>query len=112
MKGTFVFCLVVAILVIMIQTNPREEAHRKAVSDYIVRGTQEKISNDGDILGFISKAMATAISNKFLEHTLVVDNYAIFSCASISYMGKSKKVSTGIFGKVFLTKEFLELLKV
>ena len=89
MKKIFSLAVIVAVLVAMVITCPKEEAHYDAVSTSI----SEKSS--------VAKPIVKFVVNKGVESFVNVKDYFIVSVGTYTLNDKNGIVSLGLFGHVF-----------
>lgn len=96
--GLFVFLLILA--GVMFATNPDKEQHKEALTEILntatKTGLQGTVSDDNAELG---SSVLSAMVNKLFDEFFEFHNYGLFS--TCTFKGSGKRVSLGLFTKVF-----------
>ena len=90
-----------AIAVGLMATCPTEQAHREAITKEMNRFIKESTDNQGDAWGIIGNIISQKIVGVVVDNLIEVDNYGVCSVGSITFKGKTHRVSFGILGHVF-----------
>lgn len=110
-KKVLTLIIVVAIGLVAVVTCPDKNAHEAAVMQKLNSAISETIKKNNDentstfekglmMLGsmFASKIAETAVSN-----SLNVNNYFVMSTGEVTFGDKTRTVSVGVFGHIFIT---------
>lgn len=101
-NGCIVLILVLAAMAIgLMATCPTEQAHREAITKEMNRFIKESTDNQGDAWGIIGNIISQKIVGVVVDNLIEVDNYGVCSVGSITFKGKTHRVSFGILGHVF-----------
>ena len=101
-NGCIVLILVLAAMAIgLMATCPTEQAHREAITKEMNRFIKESTDNQGDAWGVIGNIISQKIVGVVVDNLIEVDNYGVCSVGSITFKGKTHRVSFGILGHVF-----------
>ena len=85
----------------LMATCPTEQAHREAITKEMNRFIKESTDNQGDAWGIIGNIISQKIVGVVVDNLIEVDNYGVCSVGSITFKGKTHRVSFGILGHVF-----------
>lgn len=101
-NGCIGLILVLAAMAIgLVATCPTEQAHREAITKEMNRFIKESTDNQGDAWGIIGNIISQKIVGVVVDNLIEVDNYGVCSVGSITFKGKTHRVSFGILGHVF-----------
>ena len=101
-NGCIGLILVLAAMAIgLMATCPTEQAHREAITKEMNRFIKESTDNQGDAWGIIGNIISQKIVGVVVDNLIEVDNYGVCSVGSITFKGKTHRVSFGILGHVF-----------
>lgn len=101
-NGCIGLILVLAAMVVgLVATCPTEQAHREAITKEMNRFIKESTDNQGDAWGIIGNIISQKIVGVVVDNLIEVDNYGVCSVGSITFKGKTHRVSFGILGHVF-----------
>ena len=101
-NGCIGLILVLAAMAVgLVATCPTEQAHREAITKEMNRFIKESTDNQGDAWGIIGNIISQKIVGVVVDNLIEVDNYGICSVGSITFKGKTHRVSFGILGHVF-----------
>ena len=101
-NGCIGLILVLAAMAVgLIATCPTEQAHREAITKEMNRFIKESTDNQGDAWGIIGNIISQKIVGVVVDNLIEVDNYGVCSVGSITFKGKTHRVSFGILGHVF-----------
>ena len=77
------------------------QAHREAITKEMNSFIKESTDNQGDAWGIIGNIISQKIVGVVVDNLIEVDNYGVCSVGSITFKGKTHRVSFGILGHVF-----------
>ena len=101
-NGCIGLILVLAAMAVgLVATCPTEQAHREAITKEMNRFIKESTDNQGDAWGIIGNIISQKIVGVVVDNLIEVDNYGVCSVGSITFKGKTHRVSFGILGHVF-----------
>lgn len=101
-NGCIGLILVLAAMAIgLMATCPTEQDHREAITKEMNRFFKESTDNQGDAWGIIGNIISQKIVGVVVDNLIEVDNYGVCSVGSITFKGKTHRVSFGILGHVF-----------
>lgn len=101
-NGCIGLILVLAAMAIgLMATCPTEQDHREAITKEMNRFIKESTDNQGDAWGIIGNIISQKIVGVVVDNLIEVDNYGVCSVGSITFKGKTHRVSFGILGHVF-----------
>lgn len=101
-NGCIGLILVLAAMAIgLMATCPTEQAHREAITKEMNHFIKESTDNQGDAWGIIGNIISQKIVGVVVDNLIEVDNYGVCSVGSITFKGKTHRVSFGILGHVF-----------
>lgn len=101
-NGCIGLILVLAAMAVgLMATCPTEQAHREAITKEMNRFIKESTDNQGDAWGIIGNIISQKIVGVVVDNLIEVDNYGVCSVGSITFKGKTHRVSFGILGHVF-----------
>ena len=101
-NGCICLILVLAAMAVgLVATCPTEQAHREAITKEMNRFIKESTDNQGDAWGIIGNIISQKIVGVVVDNLIEVDNYGVCSVGSITFKGKTHRVSFGILGHVF-----------
>lgn len=92
---------IVAVFVGAVATRPSVDDHREAVTKEINRAIDKATGGDNDAWGMIGQMISSRIVGVVIDQKLDVDNYVVCSIGSVTFRGKTRRVSFGMFGHVF-----------
>ena len=93
--------ILAAMAVGLVATCPTEQAHREAITKEMNRFIKESTDNQSDAWGIIGNIISQKIVGVVVDNLIEVDNYGVCSVGSITFKGKTHRVSFGILGHVF-----------
>lgn len=101
-NGCIGLILVLAAMAIgLMATCPTEQDHREAITKEMNRFIKESTDNQSDAWGIIGNIISQKIVGVVVDNLIEVDNYGVCSVGSITFKGKTHRVSFGILGHVF-----------
>lgn len=101
-NGCIGLILVLAAMAVgLVATCPTEQAHREAITKEMNRFIKESTDNQSDAWGIIGNIISQKIVGVVVDNLIEVDNYGVCSVGSITFKGKTHRVSFGILGHVF-----------
>ena len=104
MKQRFALVITLFAILLMALTCPDKKAHteaiRSAVSGY-VNETLSQRQDDGIVMGFLGSLFVSKVTEVYLDNSLEVSNYLLFSVGRITFDGTTRVVSVGAFNHVF-----------
>ena len=104
MKKIFALVITLFVILLMALTCPDKKAHteaiRSAVSGY-VNETLSQRQDDGIVMGFLGSLFVSKMTEIYLDNSLEVSNYLLFSVGRITFDGTTRVVSVGAFNHVF-----------
>ena len=104
MKKIFALVITLFAILLMVLTCPDKKAHteaiRSAVSGY-VNETLSQRQEDGIVMGFLGSLFVSKVAEVYLDNSLEVSNYLLFSVGRITFDGTTRVVSVGVFNHVF-----------
>lgn len=104
MKKIFALVITLFVILLMALTCPDKKAHteaiRSAVSGY-VNETLSQRHDDNIVMGFLGSLFVSKVAEVYLDNSLEVSNYLLFSVGRIIFDGTTRVVSVGAFNHVF-----------
>lgn len=99
MKSKYILLALFSLIIITaVITNPKKENHLdKVFNEFVVNKNDLAKTNSFEL-------MALPFAKNAFGEILSVDNYVLFSVGKIKFNGINEKISIGVFGNVFLTK--------
>ena len=107
-KRIFALILIVVMLAAIL-TNPSKEEHEK-----IVRAKAEQLlknqlhAKDREFFGLGMQLFGNDIVDKFIQSSVVVDNYYLFSLTKIKWQGTEQIIGGGAFKHIWLSPKIDE----
>ncbi|GAA4176058.1 MULTISPECIES: DUF4359 domain-containing protein [Sphingobacterium] len=101
--------LLVVIMLAAILTNPSKEEHEK-----IVRAKAEQLlksqlhAKDQAFFGLGMQLFGNKLVDDFVQNSVVVDNYYLFSLTKIKWQGKEQIIGGGAFKQIWLSPKIDE----
>ncbi|MDQ1148311.1 hypothetical protein QE382_000295 [Sphingobacterium zeae] len=101
--------IVIAVMLTAILTNPSKEEHEK-----IVRAKAEQLlksqlhAKDQQFFGLGMQLFGNDIVDKFIQTSVVVDNYYLFSLTKIKWQGTEQTIGGGAFKHILLSPKIDE----
>ncbi len=97
------------LLVAMFITNPSEMQHRDTLIKAFLANDSltKKMGNKESV----NRYLESTLINKVIESLMYRENYYFISLTKVSLEGNSKTIGIGVFGKVYILKEFSQNLK-
>ncbi|MFC3353596.1 DUF4359 domain-containing protein [Sphingobacterium zeae] len=101
--------IVIAVMLTAILTNPSKEEHEK-----IVRAKAEQLlksqlhAKDQQFFGLGMQLFGNDIVDKFIQTSVVVDNYYLFSLTKIKWQGTEQTIGGGAFKHIWLSPKIDE----
>lgn len=103
-KKTATLVITLFVILLMALTCPDKQAHteaiRSAVSGY-VNETLSQRGDNGNVMGFLGSLFVGKLAEVYLDNSLEVSNYLLFSVGRITYDGTTRVVSVGAFNHIF-----------
>lgn len=101
-----IIILILAVMIVAFFTNPNEQAHKEAIKAKSSEILKEVVSERIDGVGAVAWQLAgEQLLTGLINSNITVDNYYLFSVPKINWDGKSYPIGTGVFGKVYITKQ-------
>lgn len=118
-SGLFFFLFIVLVCLGAFATNPTSVEHKLILKDkmreYLNTELDEmQLENDNKFAALgasLGAAFGGIIVDKFIDESVVVDDYYLFSITNVRWEGKINMVGVGIFGKVILHPDIDKKLK-
>lgn len=118
-SGLFVLFFIVLVGIGAFATNPSSVEHKLILKDKMrellnAEMDKIKVGNDNEFsqLGVtFGAALGGMIVDKFIDQSVKVDDYYLFSITNVYYEGKKNPVGLGIFGKVILHPDIDNVIK-
>ena len=118
-SGLFVLFFILLIGIGAFATNPSSAQHKLILKDKmreLLNTEIEKLKPENESkfsqLGItFGAALGGLIVDKFIDQSVRVDDYYLFSITHVYYEGKKNPVGVGIFGKVILHPDFDKMVK-
>lgn len=88
-------------LIAAIVTCPGRDAHREAVAEVVKHAAAAAADGHDDAWGMIGSIISSRLTDAVVDQVLEVDNYMVCSVGSVTFRGKRRNVSLGVFGHVF-----------
>lgn len=95
-----VWGIIAALLIVAAVTCPDKSKHLEVLSDRAGYAISKSASDEGGLVALLGLA-GNNLAKLFLQNSLVVDNYFLFSLGRIEKSDGSDVVSVGVFGHVF-----------
>lgn len=92
---------VIALLASMAVTCPDKTKHKEVLTDRLSVLFNDNVSEDSSDWAFLGAMIGNKLVGAFMENSLVVDNYILFSLGRLSYGGEERVVSVGVLGHIF-----------
>ena len=108
MKKTALWIFLI-LLVAMIITNPSEIQHRDTLIKTML--ANNSLSKKMENRESVNRYIESTLINKVVESLMYRENYYLISLTKVSLEGNSKIIGIGVFGKVFITNEFSQIIK-
>jgi len=108
MKKTALWIFLI-LLVAMFISNPSETQHRDTLIKTMLANNSltKKMENRETVNRYIESTLI----NKVVESLTYRENYYLISLTKVSLEGNSKIIGIGVFGKVYITNEFSQIIK-
>jgi uncharacterized protein YpmS len=108
MKKTAIWIFLI-LLVAMFISNPSEIQHRDTLIKTMLANNSltKKMENRETVNRYIESTLI----NKVVESLTYRENYYLISLTKVSLEGNSKIIGIGVFGKVYITNEFSQIIK-
>jgi len=108
MKKTAIWIFLI-LLVAMFISNPSEIQHRDTLIKTMLANNSltKKMENRESVNRYIESTLI----NKVVESLMYRENYYLISLTKVSLEGNSKIIGIGVFGKVYITNEFSQIIK-
>jgi len=118
-SGLFVLFFIFLIGIGAFATNPSSAQHKLILKDKmreLLNTEMEKLKPENESefsqLGItFGAALGGMIVDKFIDQSVRVDDYYLFSITNVYYEGKKNPVGMGVFGKVILHPDFDKMVK-
>lgn len=118
-SGLFVLFFILLVGIGAFATNPSLAEHKLILKDKMrellnAEMDKIKVENDNEFsqLGVtFGAALGGMIVDKFIDQSVRVDDYYLFSITNVYYEGKKNPVGLGIFGKVILYPDIDNVVK-
>lgn len=94
----------VAVAMVLIVTNPSEQAHKDKVVNVILQKVAPTM--EGNPFAVFANTFAVNMVNSMVRR----NNYIFFSTTEISYLGNSRVIGYGVLGMVNINKEATDRL--
>lgn len=103
-----VFLLLTAVILLaMVFTNPKEQAHKDAVRDkmnaLLHDGMAETKLSESSLAMGVGSLVGGVVMGQLADNLITCDNYVIFSLTKIGYAGTTKTIGVGVLGNVFIS---------
>ena len=86
-----------AILLLMSVTCPKKAEHKEVIKQALSEYVNDKTDNN-----VLANTIAVNVAGMFLDSSLDVDNYILFSIGTLHFNGESKPVTIGVLNQVFM----------
>jgi hypothetical protein len=118
-SGLFFFLFIVLVCLGAFATNPTSVEHKLILKDKMreylnTELDKMQLENDNKFAALgasLGAAFGGIIVDKFIDESVVVDDYYLFSITNVRWEGKINMVGVGIFGKVILHPDIDKKLK-
>lgn len=118
-SGLFVLFFILLVAIGAFATNPSAAEHKLILKDKmreLLNTEMDKLksenNNEFSQLGAtFGAALGGMIVDKFIDQSVRVDDYYLFSITQVYYEGKKNPVGMGIFGKVILHPDIEKMVK-
>lgn len=118
-SGLLVLLFILLVGIGAFATNPSSAEHKLILKDKmreLLNTEMDKLKSENDNefsqLGVtFGAALGGMIVDKFIDESVRVDDYYLFSITNIYYEGKKNPVGLGIFGKVILHPDIDKVVK-
>jgi hypothetical protein len=102
MKNLYPLFFIAFIILFLAATNPSTEDHRQKVSGKVLDNLSNKSDADGNSWQQLGTEIGRRIGGALIEKVISRENYLLFSLGKIEFMGKTKYVSLGLAGMVWI----------
>lgn len=105
-----IFALIlIAVMLTAILTNPSKEEHEKIVRDKAEQLLKSQLhAKDQQFFGLGMQLFGNDIVDKFIQTSVVVDNYYLFSLTKIKWQGTEQIIGGGAFKHIWLSPKIDE----
>jgi hypothetical protein len=118
-SGLLVLFFILLVGIGAFATNPSSAEHKLILKDKmreLLNTEMDKLKSENDNefsqLGVtFGAALGGMIVDKFIDESVRVDDYYLFSITNVYYEGKKNPVGLGIFGKVILHPDIDKIVK-
>ena len=119
MKKSYVSLIIIGLIIIIaVITNPNQDRHKEVLKNKLQASLQNYIKGDnqsdkeedynaGQAIGVM---IGGFVIDKIVDNLVSTDNYVIASTTKITWNGEPRVVGIGVFGNVFYTSKFNDLL--
>ncbi|MDR2963661.1 MAG: hypothetical protein LBU90_08555 [Bacteroidales bacterium] len=102
--------IIACIILIAIFTNPNQEQHKEAVKNKVNYSMQKNMNGSNDGFAAFGAILSGAIAGAVVDNLVSSNNYLLFSTTVVTWQGEAKVIGVGLFGNVFLSPKFDEVL--
>lgn len=100
--------IIIVVVAILGFTNPSKEDHLDALIVVISKEAYDDIIEDQNAIGALGASIGSSLAKSFAQNFIEVDNYIVFSIAKVERNNKTKIISYGVLGNIFLSTEVKE----
>ena len=113
MKKSWLFLIIFILTgLVMYFTNPKEAAHKAAITAQVLEAIEEEKSESTTVSGWFEKMAGNAsdyllklVVQPVVNNTVSVEDYKVFSLTRLKIQDVDRRVGIGIFGKVFIAPQ-------
>ncbi|MEZ0450963.1 DUF4359 domain-containing protein [Sphingobacterium thalpophilum] len=101
--------LLIVIMLAAILTNPSKEEHEKVVRAKAEQLLKNQIhAKDQDFFGLGMQLFGNKLVDNFIQSSVIVDNYYLFSLTKINWQGTEQVIGGGAFRYIWLSPKIDE----